>query len=269
MEEGFPPGLARMACLQYQAPRFIRVAGAAAEAGCVTRGMVAGCGMAVALLQSYLGPLARSIREQEGERGTTVRTYVDDLTLAKTGTAQEVADALVAAYRIAKEGLGKIGQQLKTTNTVILAVGPEAQNNVKATFKKAFNESLDVSFSARDLGVDATLGGPKRIKVLRDRVSKIGGRATRIMSLPVGAYKRARLVGGLLIAGGMYGAELTNVPGHLKKKVRTAVARAIPGKALNPRRCLAGVLLAVPGRPLEPEVAVPADRVHGPALLLT
>eukprot|EP00972_Heterocapsa_arctica_P068519 10124101-Heterocapsa_arctica.AAC.1 len=78
-----------MACLQYQAPRFIRVAGAAAEAGSVTRGMVAGCGMAVALLQSYLGPLARSIRVQEGGRGTRVRTYVDDLTLAKTGTAQE------------------------------------------------------------------------------------------------------------------------------------------------------------------------------------
>ena len=83
------------------------------------------------------------------------------------------------------------------------------------------------------------------------------------MSLPVGAYKRARLVGGLLIAGGMYGAELTNVPGHLKKKVRTAVARAISGKALNSRRCLAGVILAVPGRPLEPDVAVPADVVHG------
>ena len=72
-----------MACLQYQAPRFVRVAGAAAEAGCVTRGMVAGCGMAVALLQSYLGPLARNIRVQEGGKGTRVRTYVDDLTLAK------------------------------------------------------------------------------------------------------------------------------------------------------------------------------------------
>eukprot|EP00972_Heterocapsa_arctica_P009501 1399857-Heterocapsa_arctica.AAC.1 len=57
--DGFPPGLARMACLQYQAPRFVRVAGAAAEAGQVTRGMVAGCGMAVALLQTYLGPLSR------------------------------------------------------------------------------------------------------------------------------------------------------------------------------------------------------------------
>eukprot|EP00972_Heterocapsa_arctica_P059372 8755444-Heterocapsa_arctica.AAC.1 len=83
-----------MACLQYQAPRFIRVAGAAAEAGCVTRGMVAGFGMAVALLQTYLRPLSRSIRQQEGGRGTRVRTYVDDLTLTKTGTAQEVAEAL-------------------------------------------------------------------------------------------------------------------------------------------------------------------------------
>eukprot|EP00972_Heterocapsa_arctica_P104887 15457554-Heterocapsa_arctica.AAC.1 len=59
-----------MACLQYQTPRFIRVGGAAAEAGQVTRGIVARCGMAVALLQSYLGPLSRSIRHQEGERKT-------------------------------------------------------------------------------------------------------------------------------------------------------------------------------------------------------
>eukprot|EP00972_Heterocapsa_arctica_P019344 2854647-Heterocapsa_arctica.AAC.1 len=36
------------------------------------------------------------------------------------------------------------------------------------------------------------------------------------MSLPVGAYKRAKL-----IARGMYGAELTNAPGYLRKKVRT------------------------------------------------
>eukprot|EP00972_Heterocapsa_arctica_P107132 15784630-Heterocapsa_arctica.AAC.1 len=68
-----------MACLQYQAPRFIRVAGAAAEAGNVTRGMVTGCGMAVVLLQYYLAPLSKSIRHQEGDRGTRVRTYVDDL----------------------------------------------------------------------------------------------------------------------------------------------------------------------------------------------
>eukprot|EP00972_Heterocapsa_arctica_P007136 1042133-Heterocapsa_arctica.AAC.1 len=68
-----------MACLQYQAPRFVRVAGATAEAGCVTRGVVAGCGMAAVLLQSYLAPLSRSIRQQEGSRGTRVRTYVDDL----------------------------------------------------------------------------------------------------------------------------------------------------------------------------------------------
>eukprot|EP00972_Heterocapsa_arctica_P012813 1884007-Heterocapsa_arctica.AAC.1 len=83
------------------------------------------------------------------------------------------------------------------------------------------------------------------------------------MSLPVGAYKRARLAGGPLIAGGTYGGELTNAPGYLRKRVRTAVARAISGKALNSRRCLAGIILAVPGRPLEPDVVVPADVVHG------
>eukprot|EP00972_Heterocapsa_arctica_P027802 4089656-Heterocapsa_arctica.AAC.1 len=131
---------------------------------------------------------------------------------------------------MAKEGLGKIGQKLQTTKTVILAVGPEAKKTVKAAFKEAYDEDLD-------LGVDATLGGPKRVKVLRDRVNNIAGGATRIMSLPVGAYKRAKLVGGWLIAGGMYGAELTNAPGYLRKRVRTAVAQSA-------RRCLAGVILA-------------------------
>eukprot|EP00972_Heterocapsa_arctica_P113050 16435083-Heterocapsa_arctica.AAC.1 len=70
--------------------------------------------MAVALLQSYLGPLSRSIKHQEEERKTRVRTYVDDLTLAKTGTAQEVAED-------GKKRLGNIGQKLQTTKTVILA----------------------------------------------------------------------------------------------------------------------------------------------------
>eukprot|EP00972_Heterocapsa_arctica_P104091 15340104-Heterocapsa_arctica.AAC.1 len=65
---------------------------------------------------------------------------------------------------MAKEGLGRIGQKLQTTKTVILAVGPEAKKLVKAAFKEVYDENLDVSFFARDLGVDATLGGPKRVK---------------------------------------------------------------------------------------------------------
>eukprot|EP00972_Heterocapsa_arctica_P043824 6470167-Heterocapsa_arctica.AAC.1 len=61
----------------------------------------------------------------------------------------------------------------------------------------------------------------------------------------------------------MYGAELTNAQGYLRKKARTAVARAISGRAPNSRRCLAGIILAIPGRPLEPDVVVPANVVHG------
>eukprot|EP00972_Heterocapsa_arctica_P080694 11891596-Heterocapsa_arctica.AAC.1 len=66
----------------------------------------------------------------------------------------------------------------------------------------------------------------------------------------------------------MYGAELTGVPGYLRKRVRTSVARAICGKALGARRCLAGVILAVTGRPLEPDIVVPANVVHGWAKLM-
>eukprot|EP00972_Heterocapsa_arctica_P092478 13640335-Heterocapsa_arctica.AAC.1 len=65
---------------------------------------------------------------------------------------------------MAKEGLGKIGQKVQTTKTVILAVGPGARKAVKEAFKLNFGEDLHVSFSARDLGVDATLGAPKRTK---------------------------------------------------------------------------------------------------------
>eukprot|EP00972_Heterocapsa_arctica_P104064 15336128-Heterocapsa_arctica.AAC.1 len=72
-------------------------------------------------------------------------------------------------------------------------------------------------------------------------------------------------MGGLLMAGGMYGAELTNAPGHLRKRVRTSVARAICGNAPGSRRCLAGVILAVPGKVLEPDIVVPADVMHGGA----
>eukprot|EP00972_Heterocapsa_arctica_P050042 7358803-Heterocapsa_arctica.AAC.1 len=81
---------------------------------------------------------------------------------------------------MAKEGLNKIGQKLQTTKTVLLAVGPEAKKTVKLAFMEAYDENLGVSFSARDLGMDATLGGPRKVKVLRDRLNKIAGRATRI-----------------------------------------------------------------------------------------
>eukprot|EP00972_Heterocapsa_arctica_P040023 5895466-Heterocapsa_arctica.AAC.1 len=134
--ESFPAGQARMACQQYAAPRFVRVAGAAAEAGEVTRGMVVGCGMAVALLQAYLAPLARKIMEEE-ERAIA-RTFVDNLRLDKVGSAEAVAKTLVAAYAIAKEGLEKIGQRLQPIKTVILAVGPGARKAVKEAFAVNF-----------------------------------------------------------------------------------------------------------------------------------
>eukprot|EP00972_Heterocapsa_arctica_P008110 1185804-Heterocapsa_arctica.AAC.1 len=92
---------------------------------------------------------------------------------------------------MAQEGLEQIGQTLQTTKTVILAVGPEAKKTVMQAFELAYEEVPEISFSARDLGVDATLGGPKRVKVLRDRVLRIASRSIIIMSLPVGAYKRA------------------------------------------------------------------------------
>ena len=69
-------------------------------------------------------------------------------------TAQEVAEALVRAYGMAKEGLGKIGQKLQTTKTVVLAVGPDARRTVKNAFKASYDEDLGISFSARDLGVE-------------------------------------------------------------------------------------------------------------------
>eukprot|EP00972_Heterocapsa_arctica_P017366 2564130-Heterocapsa_arctica.AAC.2 len=61
----------------------------------------------------------------------------------------------------------------------------------------------------------------------------------------------------------MYGAELTNAPGYLSKKVRTSVARAVSGKAQSARRCLARAILVVPGRILEPDIVVTADVVRG------
>eukprot|EP00972_Heterocapsa_arctica_P044439 6560236-Heterocapsa_arctica.AAC.1 len=86
---------------------------------------------------------------------------------------------LVRAYAMTKEGLGEIWQQLQTTRTFILAVGPGARKAIKEAFRNNFGQDLPVSFSARDLGVDATLGGPKRTKVLRKRVLAIGGRSRR------------------------------------------------------------------------------------------
>eukprot|EP00972_Heterocapsa_arctica_P002201 315948-Heterocapsa_arctica.AAC.1 len=47
------------------------------------------------------------------------------------------------------------------------------------------------------------------------------------------------------------------------KRVRESVARSVCGKPPGARRCLAGVILAVPGRPLEPDIVVPANVVHG------
>eukprot|EP00972_Heterocapsa_arctica_P013363 1965538-Heterocapsa_arctica.AAC.1 len=71
--EGFPPGLARMVCLQYQAPRFVRVAGAAAEAGRVTRGMVAGCGSVAAVVSCPALQEHKATGRRQGNQGSHLR----------------------------------------------------------------------------------------------------------------------------------------------------------------------------------------------------
>eukprot|EP00972_Heterocapsa_arctica_P039664 5845160-Heterocapsa_arctica.AAC.1 len=66
-----------------------------------------------------------------------------------------------------KERLGKIGQKLQTTKTVILAVAPGARKAVKEAFKFNCWEDLHVPFSARprsgrDVGSPQKNQGPTR-----------------------------------------------------------------------------------------------------------
>eukprot|EP00972_Heterocapsa_arctica_P057347 8462235-Heterocapsa_arctica.AAC.1 len=62
---------------------------------------------------------------------------------------------------MAREDLGKIGQKLQTTKTVILAVGPEAKKAVNFAFKEAYDAKLDVSFSARSWELTQPSEAPK------------------------------------------------------------------------------------------------------------
>ncbi len=96
LSRGFPERLLWPALAIYRATRWIRVEGAVAHVGRASCGVVAGCGMAVALLRAFLEPLLeRALASIPAP--VRCRRYVDDVVLVMRGAPADAARGVLRA----------------------------------------------------------------------------------------------------------------------------------------------------------------------------
>ena len=164
---GFPARLARMAVDIYEGPRWVRVGQAYAEPVFATRGIMPGCGLAVALLKAFFMEAV-----EERPAGVKACKYVDDIKMWVAGEHNEVAEAVIGAYEKVKSKLEECEAVVNVGKTGFVASTEQAREGIRARRQEGDPE---VWSGAKDLGVWVSWGGGKK-NVVRRCVTKDAAR---------------------------------------------------------------------------------------------
>jgi hypothetical protein len=192
---GFPDRLLVLALSMYSGRRHVRVGAAVAQAVVASSGIMAGCGLAVALLRAHLREAVMAARDsaEAGGGGApgaigSVRRYVDDWVVWVRAPARAAASGARTIYDRLVVKLEEAGMQLNLTKTGVVASSASGLAEAKAAFA---GSGAPVVPSIRDLGVDVCWGR-RRQQTRRQRVAKAKQQSYRAGRLPAGAAFRSR-----------------------------------------------------------------------------
>ena len=180
-EVGFPPLLLWGALCAYRGPRLLSADGLVGPPAYASRGVLAGCPIAVALSKVALWPACNAVLNQPAV--ATADTWVDDLSVDFCGPnphqvaakGPRVAKALFAALEA--EGL-----EVSLKKTTWIASSPAVEAALK---KQSKGEATQVSSVAKDLGVANAAGRARRTQAQAKRLRKGSARGNRLQSLRV------------------------------------------------------------------------------------
>ena len=184
-EVDFPPLLLWGALCAYRGPRL-------APPAFASRGVLAGCPIAVALSKVALWPACRSALNQPAV--DTADTWVDDLSVDFCGrNPQQVAAKGLRVASTLFEALTAEGLEVSLKKTTWIA----SSSAVEAALKKqSKGEATQVSSVAKDLGVANAAGRARRTQVQAKRLRKGTTRGTRLQALRVHSVAHTRLLSG-------------------------------------------------------------------------
>ena len=180
-EVDFPPLLLWGALCAYRGPRLLSADGLIAPPAFASRGVLAGCPIAVALSKVALWPACRTALNQPAV--DTADTWVDDLSVDFCGSnPQQVAAKGLRVARTLFEALTAEGLEVSLKKTTWIASSPAVEAALK---KQSKGEATQVSSVAKDLGVANAAGRARRTQVQTKRLRKGATRGARLQALRV------------------------------------------------------------------------------------
>ena len=180
-EVGFPPLLLWGALCAYRGPRLLSADGLVGPPAYASRGVLAGCPIAVALSKVALWPACNAVLNQPAV--ATADTWVDDLSVDFCGpNPHQVAAKGLRVAKTLFAALEAEGLEVSLKKTTWIASSPAVEAALK---KQSKGEATQVSSVAKDLGVANAAGRARRTQAQAKRLRKGSTRGTRLQSLRV------------------------------------------------------------------------------------
>ena len=168
IQQGFPPIILNAAMDIYQGPRYIEGEGALSAPVRSTKGIIAGCPFAPGLSKLILHPVIEPLWQQSSVRHIDV--WLDDIGIdIESQTHEKAAKRGKEVYGEVKQRLAAEGLTLSASKTVFIVTDAKARKALSGYLGPGDPE---IKFQAKDLGVDTSGGGLRRIATARGRQVK-------------------------------------------------------------------------------------------------
>ena len=206
VQHGFSLKVLRLSLAAYRVARVIGIDGVFSKPVIATRGITAGSGFATTELRLLLTELVHLLKKTWP---LAMKLYVDDLTLAASGTSTKAANIVAEATDFAVDHLeNKLGLTVSTKKSVALASSKKTLRVVLASCKTA---TLRPTSTTKLLGSGYTAGKRRTAKVIKDRIRKVKEAVPAVQALRrlgLSAVDYVRTAG---IPQMLYGADVMGV----------------------------------------------------------
>ena len=177
----FPPLLLWGALGAYRGPRLLCADGLIGPPAYASRGVLAGCPIAVALSKVALWPACSAVLNQSAVN--TADTWVDDLSVDFCGrNPNQVAAKGLRVAKALFQALEHEGLEVSLKKTTWIASSPAVEAAMR---KMTHGEEVTISSVAKDLGIANAAGRVRRTAIQNKRLSKGQARSTKLSKLRV------------------------------------------------------------------------------------
>eukprot|EP00971_Amphidinium_carterae_P096643 1912854-Amphidinium_carterae.3 len=178
----------------YRGRRRVLVNGAVSSAYQTRSGLLAGCALAVDLLDCFLS----RVLGEASIRKISLRKYVDDLVLYSYG--KHCGSTLLLGFKEVRQAMTEAGMVLNAKKTKVVVNGRVARQSVKRSWRGRSLPSLELTVRVTDLGVDVQWVA-RRNPVQRRRISTFAFSMKRLQLLGLPKSAKSRIMAALWSQG--------------------------------------------------------------------